>query len=495
MENRFKVSYDSQILTKFLHVTSIKRVPGPKYHARTENQKNSKYSRFLGIESDTFVIEMDYYIDASVLNAHEGITKLLNVTEPKKLIFGDQEDRFYWAFPEISSVDVNRLEEEGTIRWEVFNGSSYSIDEFMFTNVQESSNLNYIYVFNPGIEPMSLSLEASFFSDNGFLGIQNDDQSTKVLFGSVEEVDGYNYEKSDLLFDDHFTEDRGWRLNDGYTPAVTGERKQVGSVEYRIDPSVAPAGFVRPTNYGTGNSWHGPSLTKTVPVDKNGKYPINWRSDFRSDFNTDGGGNKGNQVGHQSISYADISGNIIASVVFEDNNPAQQKSDLVFYVEGKRVWSRMNTNDYYNNMSDDRSSFIVEKIGDYVTFRHSKSKTMQKFRLSNPKTELRYVTWYAAAYKSHPPITNNLIRAINVRKHNVEYWQDIPNKFANGDTLKYWQINRNLVCEVNDVNWLQFRDPASTIIQAKPGHSTFYIAYSDFSKVPKVTLKGRAEYT
>jgi hypothetical protein len=338
---------------------------------------------------------------------------------------------------------------------------------------------------------MSLSLEASFSSDNGFLGIQNDDMSTKVLLGTVEEVDGYVYDKSDLLFDDHFNIDRGWRLDDGYTPPVTPERKQVGTVEYKDKP----LGFVRPTNYGTGNSWHGPSLTKTVPLDKNGKYPINWRSDFRMDFNTDGGGpNKHKQVGHESVSFADASGNIIASVVFEDNNPAQEKSDLVFYVEGKRVWSRMNTNDYYQNMSDERYSFIVEKIGDYITFRHSSTKTMQKFKLSNPNKELHFVTWYGAAYKTNPSITNNLIRAIRLVKHNVEYWQDIPNKFSNGDILKYWQEGQNIFCEINDVNYLQYRDPASTTITAPPGKSTFYLAYSDFSAVPKITLRGREAY-
>ena len=488
MSDVFEVKFNDKLLSDFLYVTSIKRLPGPKYKSRSESIRNKKYSKFLGIESDSYIIVMDYYLIGDLLSKKESISKILNVREPKKLILGDQPDRFYWAFPEVSNSDGDRLEEEGTINWEIFKGASFSIDESVYTN--EGTN-NYILIDNKGTEPMSLSLEASFSSDNGFLGIQNDDVSTKVLLGTVEEVDGYVYDKSDLLFDDHFNIDRGWRLNDGYTPSVTAERKQVGTVEYKDKP----LGFVRPTNYGTGNSWHGPSLTKTVPLDKNGKYPVNWRSDFRMDFNTDGGGAlKYKQVGHESVSFADVSGNIIASVVFEDNNPAQEKSDLVFYVEGKRVWSRMNTNDYYQNMSDERYSFIVEKIGDYITFRHSSTKTMQKFKLSNPNTELRFVTWYGAAYKTNPPITNNLIRAIRLVKHNVEYWQDIPNKFSSGDILKYWQEGQNIFCEINDVNYLQYRDPASTTITAPPGKSTFYLAYSDFSAVPEITLRGREAY-
>ena len=447
--------------------------------------KNSLRSIYEGYTSNPKKISLEFFLSKEI--SRSSVVDFFNSKNDAKLINPKNEEQFF-----LTRLDSVEHEENGNnIIYKVnlisVSGSAFSVDELLFTNENE----NYIIVNNPGTEPMSLSLEASFSSDNGFLGIQNDDMSTKVLFGTVEEVDGYDYQKSDLLFDDHFNIDRGWKLNEGYTPPVTPERKQVGTVEYKDKP----LGFVRPTNYGTGNSWHGPSLTKTVPVDKNGKYPINWRSDFRIDFNTDGGGAlKYRQVGHESVSYADATGNIIASVVFEDNNVSQEKSDLVFYVEGKRVWSRMNTNDYYQNMSDDRYSFIVEKIGDYITFRHSQSKTMQKFRLSNPNAELRFVTWYAAAYKTHPPITNNLIRAINLRKHNVDYWQDIPNKFANGDTLKYWQEGQNLFCEVNDVNFLQFRDPGSTKILAPPGQSVFYLAYSDFSTVPKVKLKGRAEY-
>lgn len=491
MDNLYEVKFNDDLLSDYLYVTSVRRLPGPKFKSRSEGTRNKKYTRFLGIESDSHFIEIEYYLNGDLLSIKDSISKILNVTEPKKLILGDQKDRFYWAFPEVENSEGDKLDEKGTIRFEIFNGSAFSVDELLFTNENE----NYIIVNNPGTEPMSLSLEASFSSDNGFLGIQNDDMSTKVLFGTVEEVDGYIYEKSEMIFADSFATSPGWRLNDGYTPPVTPERKQVGTVEYKTDPLFPESGFARPTNYGTGDWWHGPSLTKVVPLDKNSKYPINWRSDFRIDFNTDGGGvNKAKQVGHESVSYADKDGNIIASIVLEDNNPAQQKSDLVFYVEGKRVWSRMNTNDYYQNMSDDRYSFIVEKIGDYITFRHSKSKTMQKFKLSNPNTELRYVTWYGAAFKTHPPITNNLIRAIHLIKHNVEHWQDIPNKFANGDTLRYWQEGQNLFCEVNDVNFLQFRDPGSTKILAPPGQSIFYLAYSDFSTVPKVKLRGRAEY-
>lgn len=451
--------------------------------------KNSLRSIYEGYTSNPKKISLEFFLSKEI--SRSSVVDFFNSKNDAKLINPKNEEQFF-----LTRLDSVEHEENGNnIIYKVnlisVSGVAFSVNELLFTNENE----NYIIVNNPGTESMSLSLEASFSSDNGFLGIQNDDMSTKVLFGTVEEVDGYVYEKSEMIFADSFGTSPGWRLNDGYTPPVTPERKQVGTVEYKTDPLFPNSGFARPTNYGTGDWWHGPSLTRVVPLDKNGKYPINWRSDFRIDFNTDGGGvNKAKQVGHESVSYADKDGNIIASIVLEDNNPAQQKSDLVFYVEGKRVWRRIETNEFYLNMADDRYSFIVEKIGDYITFRHSKSKTMQKFMLSNPNTELRYVTWYGAAFKTHPPITNNLIRAIHLIKHNVENWQDIPNKFANGDTLKYWQEGQNLFCEVNDVNFLQFRDPGSTKILAPPGQSVFYLAYSDFSTVPKVKLRGRAEY-
>ena len=154
----------------------------------------------------------------------------------------------------------------------------------------------------------------------------------------------------------------------------------------------------------------------------------------------------------------------------------------------------MDTQNFYVNMRDGKYAFVVEKIGAQITFRAAFFNVTKTFKLSNPNAELHKVTWYGAAYKDYPPMTNNLLRALNVRKHNVDNWQDIPNKFGSGDSLKYGSNGKNIYCTLNDFQWLQFRDPGSTLITVPPGKSNLFIAFSDFSDPPLVKLVGRAAY-
>lgn len=425
------------------------------------------------------------------------LNRVLNVEEAR-FIFNDEPGFFFTGLKtECEKVPAGRNSVTASFTILCADPFKYSINQQVFEN--NGSDPRVIEINNPGTEPMLLELEAEFTSDCGFLGLQNNDLSTSALFGTIEEVDGYHYDTSVKLFDDHFNEDRGWELNAGVTPPVTPIRDQVGTVSYQVDPwqsdPVDPnEGFVKPTDYGSGDSWHGPSITKEVPVDKNGTYPVNWRAEYRADFNTDGKPEHSGQVGHNSVTFSDANGNVIAAIVLEDNNPAKERSDLVFYVEGKRVWHQMDTQNFYVNMRDGRYAFVIEKIDTQITFRTAFLNITKTFKLENPGVELRKVTWYGAAYKDYPPMTNNLLRALNIRKHNVDNWQDIPNKFSSGDILKYGADGQNIYCTLNNFQWLQFRDPGSTLIKAPPGTSNLFIAYSDFSDPPLIKLTGRAAY-
>lgn len=497
MADSFEVTCNGYYITELLKVTSLDRGTGSSRNSRIKSRNDKKGVQYLGTSSTMLIHEMGFVLRYDLIDKRRKLARILNVDEPVKLTYSDEPDKYYLAFPTGDiKVDEKNFLGFGTIKWEIPDGVAYSINELIFDN---TDNPNLIEINNPGTESINLDLEATFTTDCGFLGIQSHDNKTSALFGSVEEVDGYHYDTTVQLFDDHFNQDRGWSLNNGITPPVTAIRDQVGTVSYQVDPwQTEPInqneGYVKPKDYGTGNSWHGPSITNEVPVDKNGKLPVNWKAEYRADFNTDGKPEHSGQVGHNSVTFSDANGNVIAAIVLEDNNPAKERSDLVFYVEGKRVWHQMDTQNFYVNMRDGKYAFVVEKIGAQITFRAAFFNVTKTFKLSNPNAELHKVTWYGAAYKDYPPMTNNLLRALNVRKHNVDNWQDIPNKFGSGDSLKYGSNGKNIYCTLNDFQWLQFRDPGSTLITVPPGKSNLFIAFSDFSDPPLVKLVGRAAY-
>lgn len=370
----------------------------------------------------------------------------------------------------------------------------YSIREYDFSNIG-----NLIEINNPGTEPMLLELEATFKSDNGFLALENDDMSTSCLFGDVEEVDGKVFEKSQLLFDDHFTADRGWILNKGITPPVTGQQAQNGTVSYQVDSHQPDPkeGYVRVQNWGSGYSWHGASITKDVPADSNGVYAKNWCADYRFDFNSDGAAAnaKGRQVGHNSMTFVDEFDEIICSVIFEDNHSKEMRSDMVVFIDGKKAWSTKQNKEFFVTGRPGKGAYVrVEKIEDKVTVSFSYAKIKKTFITKKKNSVLRKATWYGAAYGSNTPMQNNLLRAINIKKHNVTAFKDLPNKLSKDDVLRYGKNGRHIYCTLNDLQGLQIRDPGSSLIYAPPGQSKILAAWSDWADTPEIKLKGRAAY-
>lgn len=497
MSERHQVIFDGHDLSELITITSFYKGVNLGRTSENRSRKKRKGMEFLGYNSELVTYVMEFVKNPEIENVEEKLKKILNVDEPKVLTMNTAPNRLFYAFPQ-GNVKTEEQSPfgEGTIIWEIPDGVSYSAQNYLFTNINsEGSLLNYITINNPGTEPMDLELAANFKSDNGFLGLESDSGSVRALFGDIEEIDGYDYQVSEKLFDDHFNVSPGWTLNNGVIPPVTNSIIQQGTFSYKQE--AIGEGFAYPTDYGTPtSSWSGPSLTKTIPPDSTGKYPENWKAEFRVDFNTDGAGHaRASLVGHQSLSFIDQNNNIIVSIVIEDNAPAGQKSDLVVYVRNKRVYDSRNTTSYYvTARPKDNNHIKVEKIGNKINVQLAFIGRKMSFDFNEAGILLRKVTFYAARYKSLPPMRNNLLRAINITKHNVNKWQNIPNKFMAGDKLVYGKSDQNVYCRVNEMNALEMRDVGSTVISAPPGESILYLAYSSFADTPEVTLKGRAKY-
>lgn len=490
------LEFNGYDLSDLLIVNSLKRGVRLGRSSEYRTRKRKRGVDFLSCSSELVSFDMDFTFKYDVKEKRKILSEILNVKEPKPLIFSDEPNRVYYALPK-SDIEIieNSSLGEGTITWEIPDGVAYSLHDYLFTNQETGGILgDFIVINNPGSEPIDLDLLANFTSDNGFLGLESESGSVRALFGNMEEVDGYDYQISEKLFNDHLFKDRGWVLNNGVIPPVTDSITQQGTFSYKQE--FTEEGFAYPTNYGTPtNSWSGPSLTKIVPADSNGEYPENWSADVRVDFNTDGGGNKSTQVGHQSITFADQDGEVIVAIVIEDNTPTAEKSDLAIYIRNRRVYDSRNTSSYYvTARPGDKNHIHIDKLGDQVTIELAFIGRKLSFELPNAGVFLRKITFYAARYKSFAPIHNNLIRAINVVKHNVDKWQDVPNKFMDGDELVYGKNGRNIFCYLNEMNALELRDVGSTLISAPPGTSQLYLTYSSFSKTPEVTLRGRPKY-
>ena len=460
---------------------------------------NSNGTRYRSKRDPSRAITVTYGLQSKTpVEFREKFNKLNQILnqEEAELIFLDEPTKYFTGTKStVDSVPSGKLNV-------VSQFTLYCADPYKYTICSSKASNNgqsTITLTNNGTKPTPVNIKTTIKSDNGYIGFTLDDRFYQI--GNPEEVDGKKFETTDLLFDDHFTKERGWLLNQGITPPVTPYRDQVSDVRYVVEKpgeGVLGEGYVAPKGYGIGDSWHGPALSKIVPADKNGKYPVNWYSCYRFDFNTDGApaSQKGKQAGHHSVTFSDEKDNIIVSVVFEDNNYSMERSDMVVYIGNKRTWDTRNTTNFYVRGHDGRPGgraiVIVEKIGNKINVRFSYAGINKTFFTNNPKAQLRKVTYYSAQYKSYSPIQNNLLRAIQVRKHNVYNYEDIPNYFMNGDTLELYSDKNELF--INGVKDWDKVDIGSKPLLLPSGTHTLGIITSEWAKVPVVEATWRERY-
>lgn len=498
MNENLKVEFNGIQISDYFIVTKLTRNLGATRSNNLLKVGNSKGERFISTSIDSDNIKMNFAVLGNVIESKRELARILNVSEPKKLIFNDEPDKYYLAIPDDSNdISDERNWMTGQINWIIPDGVAHSISE------EESTNENTpgtIIINNQGSEETYPTVEIKMQSENGFLAFINQDGDVCQI-GNPDEIDGFDYEKSEKLFDDHFNVDKGWLLNEGVTPPVTRTREQKGTVTYVDEGN--NEGYVRVNNYGPeiDVGWRGATITKQVPVDSNGNYAENWTCNYRFDFNTDGALDDrvaNSQLGHNSVTFVDQNDDIICSVVIEDNNKSKQRSDLAIYMKDKRVWdTRETTNFYVTGRENDQTGVKVVKFGNTITFTLNFGNVLKSFTTDFTEgTQLKKVTWYGAVYgKGNPPITNNNLRALHIVKHNVQKYEDIPNTFQPGDkvTLDFSKGDGDI--KVNGFPSLKIGAIGNNYFSLKPGDNIITCLWSDWAtNPPKIAFKHRGEY-
>lgn len=482
------VSYNGMELSKYINVLKgFTTKIGADWNPELIDIGNvSRGERFKKTTYKPKEMPMPFEMVKNTQENYDEIQKILNVNEPKPLIIGGELNRVYMAVP-YGNLDFDDIGTfgKGEIVWLIPSGYGESVSVKQSTNNQSDT----ITIQNDGTDFAPASIIAKMKSDNGYIGIALGDSFYQI--GNPQEVDGIHYEKSELLFDDHLFEDKGWLVNQGITPPVTKERLQNGTIGYVKE--YENEGYAKVTNYTEGDSWHGAALTKEVPQGSDGAYAKNWRCAWRFDFNTDGSTNKGIEIGHNSVTFSDQNDQIICSIVFEDNNAVYERSDMAIYIKDKRVWDTRNTNKFYvTGRGDHGPSVTVEKIGNQITIRFSYANIVKTFFFDDQDAELRKITWYGAAYKQYTPIRNNLIRALQIVKHNVHKYDDIPNYFSDNDLIEIYGDTGEVY--INGIYDMDMVDIGSSPIMIPPGIHTIGITKSSFATIPDVTVSFKERY-
>lgn len=412
--------------------------------------------------------------------AYNKLAGILDVEEAT-LIFNDENDKFFTGTPSaIGAVDVGKKAVVGEFNLFCADPLKYSINEYEAEPVEtKDDNRSFIINYN-GTYKAFPTLEARFFDESeanedgetenvltgagdcGYVAFFND-KGKIIQLGDPDELDGEELPKSQTLIHWDFMSKpkwgtaarKKWTENVGKT-SDSVKMLQTGTVDTVQAYENAPADgfYLSAVDYGNGEKWHGPTITRTIPADLTGEVGAsNFTLKYSTKIAMGDGTAAEKQLGIFQAILSSGSGDdrkIVAGVSVYKGSTGK-KAELRFYVNGKKIYSldidlTMYNKYFGNNILADEGKGIkasksvktsyIEKIGNKVAFNVGGIK--QVFTVADKKfTDLQVneVTFTFMQWAERIPLSYNGLYYAKFTKHNCTTWREVPNKFSSADVI------------------------------------------------------------
>ena len=139
-------------------------------------------------------------------------------------------------------------------------------------------------------------------------------------------------------------------------------------------------------------------------------------------------------MGAFQVTLADASNKVIAGIRILKSK-AGKNASLVFYVNGKSVYTGEIDLSYGNKYFGNTGSSSITKTGAKVSFNiGGYTKVFTDSAIED--LAVTQLTICFEQYASINALTHNGLSQVKFVKHNRDTWQDIPNKFSAGDVLE-----------------------------------------------------------
>lgn len=489
-------------LNKYLKVTDLRRGIGPTRSNSLQKLGMTHGEHYLGYSKGAKVYEMDFVLRYDLILKRRELAGILDVAEPVQVIFGDEPDKYVMAVPE---GDIDVAEKNflgfGTIKWVIPSGYAHSVSESVYTAAPNSDGILAMQIANNGTETAELSFEATMTSDNGFLGAVG--PLGAMEFGSIEELDGHSYQKTDIVAKNSLRPDdqSNWELNSAkagtvYPIAVSGIPNRFGEGSFKWNVGSEGPEPVYPAN--TAACWVGPTLYRDIPKNSNNDNTKNFEAIWRCNFKT----TKVKEAIREEFNL--MSGNkVVASIVLRDSmqEKIEGKFELAVMLPDGTKFRQDGTIDL-KKATGSWYDVRISRIGPKVTFRISQIKKLGsgdevaqsnwQYQKMFTLTDFENVPITGTTYWPHTKYLNAAVPPLNSKKEsitnfvfrwiNVDKWSDDPNRYSTGDVLAYdgttGKFYVNEVLSMNDIII------GSTDLKIPPGSWNVEFHYSNFGKAP-----------
>ena len=343
-----------------------------------------------------------------------------------------------------------------------------------------------ITVPNAGTYPSEPIITATINGDDGVLTAIND-QGSVLQFGSPDETDGFVKQKSERVYHLDFNQTpTGVTLNNGVTAFPYYEHGNDANVQ--SGPFGYANGIAYPSTERTAsNYWNGPSMSGTIPKNSNGSNTANFQFVNRVNVGTNAA-----EVGRFEFNLT-YQGKIVASLALFDDSASNDQwvfSGTVY--DGRQAqmifWDLLPRN-YYR---DGNYNAVIAKMGDQLTFR------LDRIDLGDGGIETRTVSGFSKVPIDgwtawFPGFSDQRGWSINWQDSyfewiNVDYWDDIPNRFKDGDVVQIDVANRRVLVNGAEDRTLQTIGNDWGGFKIQPGNNTIELLTSSWAKQCKAEV-------
>lgn len=445
---------------------------------------NFKYTTY---KSKT--IQMPFTMSGSIKEKYDALQRILNVDEPKELVFGNTVDRFCYAIP-VNGMDFEDWEcfGEGTITWLIPDGLSHSTVEKTFTAAKNSSGILEATIVNNGTEAVPIDYTITHKSENGFIGIVTKDGV--IQLGDAGEQDGETRQKTQQLIN--------YRAPEAYSAMTDGQG--ILGFNYPKNGSFKTVGpyeghkWLALDNIGSGaGTWHGASKMVTIPADSGGVVGAqNFYVQAKIWFET---GTLA-QTGMLMLAIGDTEGNPLASIRVAKYELGKNTSYAMLDVEGVEKQRLPFDPNYKGCTTSDKGEIYIRKSGQKFLFYFGGGVYPIKGSPASKTKQAKYITIFSGQHgtmSKNALVTRMYWDYLFFRKDNVKYWYDIPNRYQPGD--KVYINGAASKVYTNGVISQEDEIVGSNYPKAPPGETKVQFLCSDFADpAPTITAKIREAY-
>ena len=474
------VKYNDIELDKYMIVNDIRRGIGAPRANTLQKMGMAHGESFIGATRDALIYEMEFTLLYDVLDKRRELAGILNVDEPKILIFGDEPSLACLAIPD-GTIDVEEkmFHGVGTITWVIPSGFSFALNTRKFTASMSADNILSMEVDNRGTVETPLSVRAEIKDDNGYFGIVG--PNAAMEFGAIDEVDGYVDKMERAWYYKMLpSEASKFTVNNGVLNWVTSggglPNKQQGSFNWTGETA-------KVTDFGTvqtDNRWYGPSLSLSIPAKPaDGLRTGNWRYHSWLNLKADKDPKK---IGRQEFNISG-GGKSIACFTIIDPYGSNYQTNLEFWVLGKKMRTVVAGGDFKEfygcaeiSKQDDEIIFkLSTETGKVYTCRFSDDAILT----AKPDKWTYWVSTYKKYKTCFMSINSVVFDWLGTQK-----FVDVPNRYMADDVLEYDADTGKYF--VNDILTMNDIVQGSLDIMIPPGKHTVEFYYSDFCEIPPV---------